>query len=456
MEGAEAIVTVTVHFTVGSGDKTRRSESSFRDRWVRAGDTWLWKESTSAGETLKMPVTDPETARPVIAELKTRAIPLASVEPGTSDDDLAAFGAAVGDARIVALGEATHGTREFFALKQRLIEYLVRRKGFTVVSFEANWPESLPVDRYLKAPGDPEQPRGSGVDSLMLWMRAWNRAGAAPQLTWSGFDMQSVGPAADFVLEFLRRYAPKFARSAADAYQPARAIDGDHSNVFLPEAREDARRAGEVLAAFDAHRAEWQGASSAAEFRDARHAAATVAAACAMRDEANGLGYRDEKMARNVEWLADEAHPGEKIIVWAHNMHVAADGDTGYPRLGGWLRRRFGRQFYSVGFAFRRGDVWATGVEDGHSKGEDAWPVPPSPEGSGDAILSAIGMPLFFLDLRPVPRSGPLGAWLAEPHLFHSAGGIVVVGGPNLAERSLSEAFDGLVFVETSHASHAR
>ena len=70
-----------------------------------------------------------------MAESETaRAAPLATTEPGGNRDDLAAFGKAVGDARIVSLGEATHGTREFFQLKHRLLEYLVAEKGFTVLA----------------------------------------------------------------------------------------------------------------------------------------------------------------------------------------------------------------------------------------------------------------------------------------------------------------------------------
>jgi hypothetical protein len=76
----------------------------------------------------------------------------------------------------------------------------------------------------------------------------------------------------------------------------------------------------------------------------------------------------------------------------------------------------------------------------------------PAPEGSGDAILSAAGMPLFFLDLRSVPRDGPLGVWLAEEHRFNIAGGVVPIGKESMSEGSLRARFDGLVFVEESHA----
>jgi erythromycin esterase len=252
----------------------------------------------------------------------------------------------------------------------------------------------------------------------------------------------------------LQRYSPKDAPAAEAAYAQARKIDEDHSNVFLPGAGQAASLAEAVLAKFDAHRAKWSKSSSKDAWRDARQAAAVVVQACNMRVEAKGLGYRDEMMARNAEWLADEAYPNQKIVLWAHNGHVASD-PGGDRKMGGWLRERFGKDLYVVGFAFRRGEVQAVGLENGASKGYSVWPVQASPEGSGDAILSAAGMPMFFLDMSALPRDGALGGWLAEPHLFHEVGGIVAIGGEdsNLDPGSLPKIFDGLIFVEDTHAA---
>src|SRR5260370_1197237 len=84
-----------------------------------------------------------------------------------------------------------------------------------------------------------------------------------------------------------------------------------------------------------------------------------------------------------VEWLSEEAFPGAKVILWAHNGHVAADAGD----MGGWLRKRFGNTYYAVGTAYRRGQIRAYGVEGNQNKGFGAWPVASAPEGSGDAIL---------------------------------------------------------------------
>ncbi len=154
----------------------------------------------SGAET--QPPTDPETVKRVAAELRQRAVPLTTAEAGNPYQDLAAFGKAIGDARVVALGEATHGTREIFQMKHRLLEYLVKEKGFTVFAIEANWPESMAVDRYIKTgEGDPRKAladmyfwtwQTEEVLAMVEWMRAYNQAaGSRPQVSFTSFDMQT-------------------------------------------------------------------------------------------------------------------------------------------------------------------------------------------------------------------------------------------------------------------------
>jgi erythromycin esterase len=161
-------------------------------------------------------------------------------------------------------------------------------------------------------------------------------------------------------------------------------------------------------------------------------------------------------MARNFEWLADQVHPNEKIVLWAHNGHVRSGEEMGFKSMGGWLRQRFGRQMYVVGFAFRQGEARAVGMEKGKFRGgPTTHKVPPSPEGTGDAVLSAAGMPLFILDLRGVPEASVLGRWLAEPHLYHSVGAGWTTDDPeaNLQPEVVSRVYDGVIFVEEGHAA---
>lgn len=162
------------------------------------------------------PLTDAEQAW-----LRAHAHPISSAAAEPAFDDLAAFGQIVGDARVVGLGEGTHGTHEFFAIKARLFRYLVREKGFTVFAIEANQPEAERVNAYIQGePGDArELIAGMGfwiwnteeVLHLVEWMRDHNaqsrQSGAGPLLTFAGVDMQTPDLAMREVKAFVAEFA---------------------------------------------------------------------------------------------------------------------------------------------------------------------------------------------------------------------------------------------------------
>jgi erythromycin esterase len=499
LSGDDAIVSVNNEATRTSSGGVQILISSNRDTWAKTANGWKLKESALISSRSVTPPTAPQTAQPVVAELKLRAIQLVTADPAGADlpasavpaqpaggpsragapptgsptppfpADLAAFGKAVGDARIVSLGEASHGTREFFQLKHRLLEYLVKGKGFTVFAIEANWPESLAVDRYIKTGEGSAKAALAGmyfwtwyteeVVDLIEWMRSYNQApGQHPILTFTSFDMQAAHVAAQKALDYLMRYAPDDVDAAGQAYTEAQALETRRGQIYDDQAQAIADRAAAVVKLLDQKRAVLTAASSREAWRDARQAAAIVYQSCTMRIPGKGPAYRDEAMAGNVAWLNGQEHPNEKMVLWAHNGHVGfGAGSANGKSMGAWLRERYGKQMYVAGFAFRQGRLRAIGMENGTFTALSDYPVPPSPEGSGDAVLSAAGMPLFFLDMASLPPAGPLARWLAEPHLFHNVGANWVIDDPdsNLDPQALSKLYDGLIFVEESHAAHA-
>jgi erythromycin esterase-like protein len=159
--------------------------------------------------------------------LKREAHPFDSCEPGQRDADLAFLRGIVGDARIVALGEGTHGTHEFFQMKRRVVEYLATHMGFTLFAIEANMPEAYRVNDYvLTGRGDPKALlRGMyfwtwdtrEVLDLIEWMRAFNQSGRG-RIQFLGFDMQTPDTAAAIVERFVARAEPAYLDSVGRAY----------------------------------------------------------------------------------------------------------------------------------------------------------------------------------------------------------------------------------------------
>jgi erythromycin esterase-like protein len=183
----------------------------------------------ATGDPPAKPAGDAVAQESVVDWVRRNAIPLSTTEAGHGFKDLKPLKAIVGDARVVALGEATHGTREFFQLKHRLLEFLATKMGFTIFSIEANMPEAYRLNDYvLHGRGDPATLlKGmyfwtwdtEEVLDMIRWMREFNASGKG-RLQFTGFDMQTPDVAAGIVVDFVKQRDPAFApevREASDA-----------------------------------------------------------------------------------------------------------------------------------------------------------------------------------------------------------------------------------------------
>jgi erythromycin esterase-like protein len=185
-------------------------------------------------------------AQPQVDWMRKNAIPLKTVEAGNGFDDMQPLKKVIGDARIVSLGEATHGTREFFQLKHRMIEFLASQMGFTIFSIEANMPEAYRLNDYvLNGTGDPRQLlKGTyfwtwdtdEVLNMILWMREFNRSGKG-MIEFTGFDMQTPTVAMDIVRTFVSAQDPSYYTTLEPIYQDVtRVVQPNQSRIGVTNA----------------------------------------------------------------------------------------------------------------------------------------------------------------------------------------------------------------------------
>lgn len=164
--------------------------------------------------------------------VKQHAIPFKTAEAGNGFDDLRPLKAIIGDARIVSLGEPTHGTREAFQMKHRLMEFLATEMGFTIFSIEANMPESYDLNQYvIDGKGDPKRLIGGmyfwtwnteEVLGMVEWMRTFNLAAAAKDdrpIQFTGFDMQTSAVAGGIVRDAVSKHLPDLSEEVTGAYK---------------------------------------------------------------------------------------------------------------------------------------------------------------------------------------------------------------------------------------------
>lgn len=162
-----------------------------------------------------------------------------------------------------------------------------------------------------------------------------------------------------------------------------------------------------------------------------------------------GAQTRDQSMAENVKWILDHT-PGAKMVIWAHNGHVAYGGYS-YQSMGKFLRQIYGNQMIVFGFAFNQGSFQAVEA----NKGLRDFTVPPAPAGSLDAMLAAAGLPILAIDLRKAPAKGPVREWLNAPHQTRSIGAVFsdTNAASYLMDQNILESVDALLFFEKTTAA---
>lgn len=406
--------------------------------------------------------------------IRGNAIPLRTVEAGHGFEDMRPLKKIVGSARVVALGEATHGTREFFRLKHRMLEYLVTEMGFTVFGIEASMPEGFDVNEYvLKGDGDP----GKALAGLNLW--AWDTEEVLDMIRWMrkynedpshtrkvkfyGFDMQYPVYAAKRAFEYLERVDPGQAsilRSELEGLaNPVLLARGD----FWTQSND---RKGEIKAhvkglavRFDDRRAEYVQRSNATEWEVARQHVKILEQWISMVTGTTDENARDNAMAENILWILGREGPDARMVVWAHNDHIAAsESGWGMRGMGRNLRKMLGDDYRAFGFAFNQGSFQAAQLDPVKGGRLRTYTVDPAPEGSFDAAMAAAGLPVAALDLRGIPAGGPVGKWFESPRATYDIGGgygeDYDMSFPGLSDSQVLPArYDAVIFVERTEAA---
>ena len=401
---------------------------------------WFWAQTSTLAQT--------STSAPVSEWIRGNAIRISTPVAGNGFEDMQPLAKVVGNARIVALGEATHGTREFFQLKHRILEFLVTQMGFSILSIEANMPEAYRLNDFvLKGEGEPAKLiKGmyvwlwdtQEVLDMVLWMREYNKS-AKGRVQFTGFDMQTPTAAGEIVRDFVAKtdaeYVPALAR-ASEMVLASRNMEAvDRKNVAAEWVK--------VVAHLESLRprpgVEWA-------IQNARIVLQCMQMAAKLPTPEAAMAARDASMAANVKWILDQS-PDAKIVLWAHNFHVMTGPGNS---MGTALRKIYGDKMVVFGFAFNQGSFQAMS-----SNGRrENFTVRPAPAGSLDATLAASGIPLFALDLR-APASRPVAEWLGAKHPTRNifAGFSENVPGSNMFDQVVTERYDGLLFVEKTTAA---
>ncbi len=410
-------------------DFTQTSDDEVRRLLGRA-------QASGAADPAAARAAEDEPDAAILLRLREAAIPL---DGGPHDyDPLLAL---IGDARFALLGEASHGTHEFYRERAEITRRLIMDNGFGAVAIEADWPDAWRVNRYVRGDSDDLDAvealagfrrfptwmwRNTEMVEFVEWLRTHNQ-GVPPDARVGiyGIDLYSLRASMKAVLRCLQTLVPEDAEAARARYACFDRF-GDSGQVYgfmtglkgIGSCQEQAvaqllalqRRTADTLA--------WSGSTDDEELFNAEQNARVVKSAEAyyrtmFLAEVSSWNLRDRHMAESLERLVAhlERRPGPvKVAVWAHNSHLGdaratAMGERGELNLGQLLRERYGRDVVSVGFTTYAGTVTAASDWDQPAERKRVRPARP---GSYEALFHALGAGRFLLPLTAGSAAAPL------------------------------------------------
>jgi erythromycin esterase-like protein/predicted phosphoribosyltransferase len=418
-----------------------------------------------------------------VAVIRTEAAP---VEDGVPDDD--ALFDLVGDARFVLLGEASHGTHEFYAARARMTQRLIEEKGFCAVAAEADWPDAYRVDRYVRGRSNDATAEEAlrGFERFPTWM--WRNTVVVDFVGWLrerndrvgderakagfyGLDLYSLHRSIHEVIAYLERVDPAAAARARERYSCFDHFSGSDGQAYGFAAAFGAgesceREVVEQLVDLQRHALEYarrDGLPAQDELFFAEQNARTVKAAeeyyrAMFSGRVSSWNLRDRHMTDTLDALAD--HLGRqrgqpaKVVVWAHNSHlgdarateVAAQGEVNVGQL---VRERHPGDCRLVGFATYTGTVTAADDWEGPAQRKL---VRPALADSVEELFHEVGEKAFLVR----PGSAPAAAEALRAARLERAIGVIYR--PETERQShyfrarVADQFDAVIHLDETRA----
>jgi erythromycin esterase-like protein len=392
----------------------------------------------------------------------------------------------VGDARLVLLGEASHGTHEFYRERARITERLIEERGFTVVAVEADWPDAYRVNRWVRGTGGDTVAaealggferfprwmwRNRDVLAFVSWLRDHNDSlpAGARKVGFYGLDLYSLFDSIEAVIRYLEEVDPEAARRAryrygcfdhfgedtqAYGYAAEVGMSASCENAVVQQLQDLRRQAAEL--------SRRDGRIPEDEFFFAEQNARLVQSAEAyyrsmFHGRVSSWNLRDRHMAETLDALLahfDRKGGETRAVVWEHNSHLGdaratSMGEEGEWNVGQLVRERYGSDAVLVGFTTYTGTV--TAAADWGEPAERKR-VRPALPGSFETLFHELQVPDLLLPLRGRDR---VAAALREPRLQRAIG---VIYRPESERRShyfealLPEQFDAVMHFDETQA----
>lgn len=396
-----------------------------------------------------------------IEQLNQTLIPLKTVEASNGFDDLQPLKETLKDAQIVGLGEATHGTSEFFKAKHRMLEFLVTEMGYRAIVMEDSYANAMIINRYVLG-------ESARLDSLMMfnlmrpwateevrsmveWMRTYNQTVThTNKIYFLGCDMQYFQAPVESLIDYLMK---------RDLVSPTLTanIEKTHSFSLSQSSKAEKKQMAKIMEAITSEVNESLSTLPAASSIDEQliRYNVRILEQCAdfMKMQVPWSSMkRDRYMAENINKLSQVLQL--KLVVWAHNMHIAkGSGEYKKKTMGMHLSELWGKKYYALGFGFNQGQFAASNSQ---TRSLEVFDAPPTRYDASDAFFAKAHHPNFIIDFRNIKENTALAPFIHDKTVSRTIGGSYNPEQDSSRfyyKQVLSKQYDGLIFIRTTTAS---
>ncbi|UCG85010.1 MAG: erythromycin esterase family protein [Gemmatimonadota bacterium] len=400
-------------------------------------------------------VTDQE-ADVEVQWLQQHVVPIGNADPDVPDAALAVLQQTIGDARLVGLGEATHGTTEFWGIRQKISRYLVEEMGFSAILFEAPLPNGLHINSYVtEGIGTAEEAhrrlgywRYQEMRDLIDWMRSHNvqRSPGDPLLHFFGYDcaFRSWEESIALIADYLAVVDPAAVADITTRLENYTLEDSEYVYDFIASRRDTYV----ALSSLESYEITLKIAENLPPSWEVWHN---------LENNLPEMDIREGFNIENVNWLIEHMLDGGKVIIWAHNGHVGnwyrPDRDTQAQMLGSRLKEQYGDDYYVIATEFYGGRFRAWEYCGGNYTAMIEHVAAQPGDDTYTHLFHQAAIPLFYLDLSKVDYTLPETAWLMGPLKARDIGASYCAAEDSYyySELSLPDKYDGIVHFETTN-----
>jgi len=385
----------------------------------------------------------------VVSWFNEKAVPLKTSEPESGFEDLQFLKPILKDVKVVGVGEATHGTQDFFKMKHRFLEFLVTEMDFRVFAIEASYAACLDINNYvLNGVGTKEEVlAGQGfwtwdtqeVLDMIEWIKDYNTTvNNEGKVSFWGVDMQSLKHPFERMKPFLSKVdnylIPRMDKMIEEFTEVGKSFyKNDLSREKLISSVDSLTSVKEAyFKLIKSNKNEYIEKTSVAAYdsivdlkRVFNQAWHSTTSRINKGDQTEiPLEIRDKYMGENTIDLLNNKEKNKKMVLWAHNGHLSADPESyvngGLKPMGAYIREAIGAAYYSIAFLFSEGSFQAVDMNPGERKLR-SFTVEPAKKPSAEWMLAQSNYDISFTNLRQ-PKTSEVDNYLKNEFSFMSIG----------------------------------